>query len=73
VIFLGLQENSEFMPKFYVALRASSVTFPKFNPKFICPNLTDLSSLWRAKRTIQRGSANVKLQITKGVAAEVYW
>jgi len=34
VIFLGLQENSEFMPKFYVSLRASCVTFPKFNPKF---------------------------------------
>jgi hypothetical protein len=34
VIFLGLQGNYEFMPKFYVALRASCVTFPKFSPKF---------------------------------------
>ena len=34
MIFLGLQGNSEFMPKFCVALRASCVTFPKFNPKF---------------------------------------
>ena len=34
MIFLGLQRNSEFVPKFYVALRASCVAFPKFNPKF---------------------------------------
>jgi hypothetical protein len=34
VIFLGLQGNSEFMPKFYVALLAFCVAFPNFNPKF---------------------------------------